>query len=126
VKWQGELATGKPVSATIPEWLASKHRQLVGDEKFDAAKEVARPLSNTQSSGRDMSGALFRNQRKDKDSQPDYNGDVMIGGTKYRLAGWLKEGKNGKRPSESIGWRARQVPQQEGRWLRPRWQAHHF
>jgi hypothetical protein len=96
VKWHTELAAGKTVSATIPAWLAEKHRQLVGDEKFDAAREVAKPLGSAPTNARDMSGALFRNQRKEKDAQPDYNGDVTIAGVKYRLAGWLKDGKNGK------------------------------
>jgi hypothetical protein len=96
IKWQGELAAGKQVGAVIPGWLAEKHRQLVGDEKFDTAREVAKPLGSAPSAGRDMSGALFRNKLKEKDAQPDYNGDVTIAGVKYRLAGWLKDGKNGK------------------------------
>ena len=92
MKWKGELAVGKQVSAVIPGWLAAKHRQLAGDDKFDFAK----PLDPVPSNARNMSGALFRNQGKEKDIQPDYNGDVTIAGTKYRLAGWLKTGKNGK------------------------------
>ena len=96
VKWYSPPTTGKTVSATIPGWLAEKHRQLVGDEKFDAAREIAKPLEPAPSNGRDMAGALFRNSRKEKDTQPDYNGDVTIAGVKYRLAGWLRDGKNGK------------------------------
>ena len=41
-------------------------------------------------------GALFRNDRKEKPSQPDYRGDITILGEKYLLAGWIKEGKRGK------------------------------
>jgi hypothetical protein len=97
VRWHSPPTTGKTVSATIPAWLAEKHRQLVGDEKFDVAREIAKPPEPARSDGRDMSGALFRNQRKEEGSkQPDYNGDVTIAGTKYRLAGWVKEGKAGK------------------------------
>jgi len=45
---------------------------------------------------RDMSGALFRNTKKEKEAQPDYQGDLVINGTKYRLAGWGRAGKAGK------------------------------
>ena len=104
VKWHQPLKTGQKVSATIPGWLAEKHRQLVGDDAFeeakrrketDVAREIAKPLGPIPNA-RDMSGVLFRNQRKEKDSQPDYNGGVMIPGVNYRLAGWLKDGKTGK------------------------------
>jgi len=45
---------------------------------------------------RDMSGALFRETDKKSDRSPDYAGNVTIKGVRYRLAGWVKEGKRGK------------------------------
>lgn len=47
-------------------------------------------------------GALFKNNRKEKDSHPDYNGSINVGGTDYWLSGWLKDGKNGKFFSLSV------------------------
>lgn len=44
---------------------------------------------------RDNSGSLFINKRKEKDSHPDRTGECMIGGKKYRVAGWLKAMKSG-------------------------------
>jgi hypothetical protein len=43
-----------------------------------------------------MSGALFREPDKKSERSPDYTGSHLIAGTKYRLAGWIKEGKRGK------------------------------
>ena len=40
-------------------------------------------------------GALFRNDRKEKATHPDYRGDITILGEKYLLAGWIKQGKKG-------------------------------
>lgn len=39
-------------------------------------------------------GALFKNSYKQKDSHPDYCGDLTIGGIKYELAGWKKQTKD--------------------------------
>ena len=45
---------------------------------------------------KENSGALFKNDKKEKETHPDYKGDINIGGTNYWLSAWLKEGKNGK------------------------------
>jgi hypothetical protein len=45
---------------------------------------------------RDNSGSLFRNERKDKDSHPDYTGNGMIDGKGYWFSAWIKKDRNGK------------------------------
>lgn len=44
---------------------------------------------------RDNSGALFINQRKQTDNHPDRTGECVVGGKKYRVAGWVKTAKSG-------------------------------
>jgi hypothetical protein len=45
---------------------------------------------------KDNSGALFRNDKGDNASRPDYTGDCLVDGKPKRMAAWLKDGKNGK------------------------------
>lgn len=40
-------------------------------------------------------GLLKRNDRKEKDSHPDYRGTINIDGTDYWLSGWIKVGREG-------------------------------
>ncbi len=54
------------------------------------------------SNDRDMSGALFKNDRKEKPSHPDYRGDITVHGRKFWLNGWIKEGQKGKFLSLSV------------------------
>lgn len=46
---------------------------------------------------RDNSGSLWRNDRKTKDSHPDYTGSAMIGGVDYFMNVWLKQSREGKK-----------------------------
>ena len=44
---------------------------------------------------KDMSGVLYVNDRKEKDSHPDYKGRGLINGKKVWISGWKKRTENG-------------------------------
>ena len=44
---------------------------------------------------KEMSGSLFVNTKKEKDTHPDRNGTALIGGVEYWVSGWIKETKSG-------------------------------
>ena len=47
-------------------------------------------------------GTLFKNDRKEKETHPDYQGECFVGGQVYRMSAWLKVGKKGKYMSFSF------------------------
>lgn len=40
-------------------------------------------------------GVLFKNNKKETDNHPDYNGSINIDGTDYWLSAWINKDKNG-------------------------------
>lgn len=48
------------------------------------------------------SGALFRNEKKEKETHPDMRGDFNIDGVNYWINAWKKEGSRGSFISFSV------------------------
>lgn len=42
------------------------------------------------------SGALFRNERREKDGDPQATGQALIDGVEYWVKAWTNEGQKGK------------------------------
>jgi hypothetical protein len=45
----------------------------------------------------ELRGVLFREQNKKSEKAPDMTGHLTVGGVRYRLAGWTKEGRDGRK-----------------------------
>lgn len=56
-------------------------------------------MSNYDNTNR---GVLFKNDRKEKDTHPDYTGSINADGVEYWLSAWMKEGAKGKFMSFSL------------------------
>lgn len=52
----------------------------------------------------ELSGSLFKNDFKTKDSQPSMTGSCMIDGVEYKISAWTKTTASGK-PYFSLGFR---------------------
>lgn len=64
-------------------------------------------MSNYDNTNR---GALFRNDRKTKDTQPSHTGTLNVDGVEYFLDAWVKEGQKGKFFSVSVKRKDQQQP----------------
>jgi len=64
---------------------------------------------------KDMSGTLFKNDRREKDSHPHAKGTALIDGVEYWISAWTKEGSKGKFQSLSFQRKepARETPSQQ-------------
>jgi uncharacterized protein (DUF736 family) len=46
---------------------------------------------------KENSGSLFRNDRKEKETHPDYKGACLVNGVKMEIAAWIKERNDGSK-----------------------------
>ena len=56
-------------------------------------------MSNYDNTNR---GVLFKNDRKEKDTDPNMKGSINVEGVEYWVSAWTKEGQNGKFISLSL------------------------
>jgi hypothetical protein len=47
-------------------------------------------------SDRDNSGAIFKNDRREKDTHPTHTGQCTIDGKQFWISAWVKEGSKGR------------------------------
>lgn len=46
---------------------------------------------------KDNTGSLFKNDRKETDSHPDYKGSALLGGVEHWLDAWINEARDGSK-----------------------------
>lgn len=62
---------------------------------------------------KELSGSLFKNSKKEKDTHPDVRGTAKIDGVDYRVSGWNRTTKGGA-PWISLAFtRADEAPQRQ-------------
>lgn len=56
---------------------------------------------------RDNSGSLFKNTRREKESQPNARGEALIDGVLYEVSAWTKKDKNDQ-PWQSLAFKRKE------------------
>lgn len=57
---------------------------------------------------KDMSGSLFANQKREKDTHPNARGEAMIDGVLYEISAWTRDGKEGKPRWQSLAFKRKE------------------
>lgn len=58
-----------------------------------------------------LTGLIGKNDRKEKDSQPDIKGNCEINGVQFWISGWKKDRKDGSGSFYSLRFEAKDAPQ---------------
>jgi len=63
---------------------------------------------------KDNRGAIWGNQKKKKDTHPDFTGNAMVDGVEYRVAAWKRKlNANPKAPSLTFSFEKAQIDIEE-------------
>lgn len=63
---------------------------------------------------RNGDGALFKNERKQRENQPDYTGNCLINGVEMDIAAWVKEAKSTGKKFFSLSIKPRERDEDDG------------
>lgn len=58
---------------------------------------------------RDNTGTIFKNDRREKDTQPNARGTALIDGVEYEISAWTKQGQKG--PFQSLSFKRKEQQQ---------------
>jgi hypothetical protein len=62
---------------------------------------------------KDNSGALFKNERREKDTHPHATGTAIIDGVEYYVSAWTKDGRKGR--FQSLAFKRKDAQQRHDR-----------
>ena len=112
VHWNPDPEVGETTMATMKEWLALSHRQLVGDTRTRTT-ETATLEGRRKWLIEKAPARLARNKRKSAPTHADYTGSFLLGGKKHWVNAWVKEVKDddGVRKFFSLSIRPADPPQ---------------
>jgi hypothetical protein len=110
VTWSAAPRPGALVEASIPAWLAAKHRQLEGliSDQNRLRVEYARPIEPKEAAmaieQKDMTGVLFRidEDKRKNEKWPEFDGHVIVNNRKYYLSAWVKTSEKSGRKFFSL------------------------
>lgn len=62
---------------------------------------------------KELSGSLFKNDKREKDTHPHATGSALIGGVEYWVSAWTKTDKNGNK-WQSLAFKPKEKQAQRG------------
>lgn len=80
---------GVPTLSGSFKW--EKTYNVTGEPQIDKNQK-----EYTRLTGDGVSGGLYVNERKERDTHPDYTGPIEVNGQKLRMSAWKKETKSGQ------------------------------
>ena len=66
-------------------------------------------MADQQQYDNEMRGVLFRNDKKEKDTHPDYKGNATVSGVEFWLSAWVKTKKDGSGKYMSLSFQKKDV-----------------
>jgi hypothetical protein len=121
LEWSATPEIGTVAWVRLPRWLISKHKQLseyayqrslalYAPVEIDAGKpQGALPIAYDNN----LTGALFKNNKRENDRHPLYRGSCEINGQKFWISAWLKTSERTGEKFMSLAFKPAEEQRQE-------------